>query len=61
MIKVGITGGIGSGKSLVASMLNMLGAPVYNSDTRAKWLMANDPKVKELLIELLGQALITAC
>ncbi len=54
MIKVGITGGIGSGKSLVASMLNMLGAPVYHSDTRAKWLMAHNPEVRQSLITLFG-------
>ena len=42
MIKVGLTGGIGSGKSTVAKILLQLGFPVYNSDKRAKWLMNND-------------------
>ena len=54
MIKVGLTGGIGSGKSLVASMLSILGIPVYNSDERAKYLMVHDVDVKESLIALFG-------
>ena len=36
MIKVGITGGIGSGKTVVSNLLNNLGYPVYNSDKNAK-------------------------
>ena len=39
MIKVGITGGIGSGKTVVSNLLNNLGYPVYNSDKNAKKLM----------------------
>ena len=46
MIKVGLTGGIGSGKSTVAKILLKLGFPVYNSDKRAKWLMNNDSILK---------------
>lgn len=42
MLKIGITGCIGSGKSTVASVFSHLGVPVYNADERAKWLMAND-------------------
>jgi len=51
---IGITGGIGSGKSLISSIFNKLGLPVYDADTRAKWLMAHDPNIKSQLIELLG-------
>ena len=51
---IGITGGIGSGKSLISSMFSKLGLPVYDADTRAKWLMANGPNIKSQLIELLG-------
>ena len=40
--QVGITGGIGSGKSTVANIVACLGVPVYNADTRAKSLMVND-------------------
>lgn len=39
-LRVGVTGGIGSGKSVVCRMFSMLGVPVYDSDSRAKALMA---------------------
>ena len=42
MLKVGLTGGIGSGKSTVANLFADLGVPVYNSDDRAKWLSNNN-------------------
>lgn len=55
MLKVGITGGIGSGKSIVAKIFSTLGIPVYESDQRAKWLIENDAiiisEIKELLSE----------
>ena len=51
---IGITGGVGSGKSLISRIFNTLGVPVYDTDARAKWLMANDPNIKSQLIELLG-------
>ncbi len=41
MLHVGITGGMGSGKSTVCSVFAQLGIPVYNSDAQAKWLIAN--------------------
>jgi dephospho-CoA kinase len=41
-IQVGVTGGIGSGKSLVCRVFSTLGAPVYDSDSRAKMLMTTD-------------------
>lgn len=44
---VGVTGGIGSGKSLICKIFNCLGAPVYNADHRAKWLMNNDNALKK--------------
>ena len=43
---VGVTGGIGSGKSTVCRVFSILGIPVYAADDRAKWLMANDAKLK---------------
>ncbi|MHA7131321.1 dephospho-CoA kinase [Algoriphagus namhaensis] len=46
-LKIGITGGIGSGKSTVAKVFQLLGIPVYTADERAKWLMANDPSLRE--------------
>ena len=51
---IGITGGIGSGKSLISRIFNALGVPVYDTDARAKWLMANDLNIKSELIKLLG-------
>ncbi|MBZ5855755.1 dephospho-CoA kinase [Flavihumibacter profundi] len=49
MLRVGITGGIGSGKSIVARVFNSLGIPVYNADTAAKRLMENDPELVEAI------------
>lgn len=54
-LKIGITGGIGSGKSLVTRIFSILGAPVYDADSRAKWLMENDSHLKTQLMELLGE------
>lgn len=52
---VGLTGGIGSGKSTVAKMFMQLGVPVYNSDERAKHLMNNSIDIKKRLVEFLGK------
>ena len=54
MILIGLTGGIGSGKSTVAGMFRTLGIPVYESDSRAKWLMENNQEVKSKIKDLLG-------
>lgn len=54
MIKIGITGGIGSGKSTVCSLFQVLGIPVYNADNEAKNLMVNDATLKNNIINLLG-------
>jgi dephospho-CoA kinase len=51
---VGITGGIGSGKSTVARIFSILGIPIYYADERAKWLMANDPKLKKQIQDNFG-------
>ena len=52
---VGLTGGIGSGKTTVAGMFRDLGVPVYNSDTRAKELMSTSPELREKIVGLLGE------
>jgi dephospho-CoA kinase len=51
---VGLTGGIGSGKSTVAKIFEQLGVAVYIADSEAKKLMNEDESVKKQIIELLG-------
>jgi dephospho-CoA kinase len=46
-LQIGITGGIGSGKSLVCRIFNCLGIPVYDADSRAKSLMVSDHVLME--------------
>ena len=53
-LQVGITGGIGSGKSIVCKVFSCLGIPVYDADTRAKWLTNHVPEIREKVIILLG-------
>ena len=47
MISVGITGGIGSGKTLVCNFFEILNVPVYYADDRAKFLMNSDEDIKQ--------------
>lgn len=54
MLKIGITGGIGSGKSTVANIFEVLGIPVYNADTAAKRLMQEDSLLKEKIKQQFG-------
>ena len=60
MLRIGITGGIGSGKSVVARLFATLGVPVYDSDSRAKWIMANDLLLRAQLLEAFGPETYTA-
>lgn len=53
-IKIGITGGIGSGKSVVCRLLEVMGVPVYISDVETRRLMVSDPSIRQELIALLG-------
>ena len=55
MINVGLTGGIGAGKTLVSKMFSVLGVPVYNSDQKAKWLMTHSESVKKQIKETFGE------
>lgn len=56
-MKVGITGGMGSGKSLVSEMFRLLGVPVLDTDSIAKYLMENDKGVRDSLIGIFGDAI----
>lgn len=51
---VGITGGIGSGKSTVARLIRAMGYPVYDADARARHLQETDSELIEAIISLLG-------
>ncbi|NML23425.1 dephospho-CoA kinase [Pseudoflavitalea sp. G-6-1-2] len=54
MISIGITGGIGSGKSTVAKIFEVLGIPVYYADDAAKRLMNEDASLREAIIAAFG-------
>jgi dephospho-CoA kinase len=55
MLKIGITGGIGSGKSTVCKVFETLGIPVFYADHAAKWLMENDNNLMASIRELFGE------
>ena len=59
-VQVGITGGIGSGKSLVCRIFRTLGVPVYNADSRARFLMSEDEELKQSIISSFGPNAYTA-
>lgn len=56
MYKVGITGGIGSGKSTVSRILAECGVAVYTSDDRAKELMTSSQELSDKIVDLFGEA-----
>lgn len=55
-----ITGGIGSGKSVVSALLRVMGYEVYDCDARAKWVMTHDPLLRQQLIEFFGEETYSA-
>jgi dephospho-CoA kinase len=57
MLRVGLTGGMGSGKSTVAKIFSVMGAPVYDADAAAKRLMQHDAELKQQLIDIFGEEL----
>ena len=58
MLRVGLTGGIGSGKTVVAGIFSKLGIPVFTADTEAARITNTDPRVRKRLIELFGPEVI---
>ena len=54
MLKIGLTGGIGSGKTTVAQIFEVLAIPVYYADQAAKDLMNQDPDLKKQIISAFG-------
>lgn len=50
MLRIGLTGGIGSGKSTVAKVFEILGIPVYYADNAAKKLMNTDPELRKAIL-----------
>ncbi len=59
MIKIGLTGGIGSGKTVVASLLEIMGIPVYIADIESKKLTDISPVIQEKLTALFGKEIYT--
>ena len=55
MKKIGLTGGIGSGKTSIAQILEAMSYPIYYSDLRAKFLSDEHPTIRTGLIALLGE------
>lgn len=54
-LRMGITGGIGSGKSLISRIFATLGIPVYDADSRAKWIMSYHEGLKSEIITFFGE------
>ena len=57
---IGLTGGIGSGKSVVAKIFATIGIPVFNADEEAKRIMQTSPEIKTKLIEQFGTDIYNA-
>ncbi|PKR80864.1 dephospho-CoA kinase [Brumimicrobium salinarum] len=55
MLKIGLTGGIGSGKSIIGKVLTIMGYPVFNSDDNAKLLMTESNDVKNEIKNVFGE------
>ena len=60
MLRIGITGGIGSGKSTVCGMFEKAGIPVFSADESAHQVSNSDAKARQLIIKLLGNAAYTS-
>lgn len=54
MVRLAVVGGIGSGKSVVSRILETMGVPVYDCDSRAKELMVTDTGIRKELVRMFG-------
>ena len=59
MKKIGLTGGIGSGKTTISKIFQMLGTPIYNSDEAAKKILKNNSLAKNQILQYFGQKVLT--
>jgi len=59
MLKIGITGSIGAGKSTVAGIFKVLGVPVFDADATAKNILNSDPQLREQIIAAFGSETYT--
>lgn len=57
MITIGVTGGIGSGKSTVCNIFRVLGIPIFEADKEGKVLLNADPKIRKAVTERFGEAI----
>lgn len=57
-LRIGVTGGIGSGKSVVSGLLRLLGCSVYDTDREAKRLMNSDPGILSALRQMAGEDVV---
>ncbi len=58
MLKIGITGGIGSGKTTVCKLFELLGTPVYYADDASKKLLIEDPEIKKSILTIFGEEVL---
>ena len=59
MIKIGITGGIGSGKSIVTELLLLYGIPCFIADSKSKQIVDNSEIIRKQLTALFGSGIYT--
>jgi dephospho-CoA kinase len=59
-LRLGVTGGIGSGKSTVCRVFSVLGIPVFSADIEAKRIQDNDPEIKDKINSIAGKDLYSS-